>query len=466
MTSHVVSSGVVSSGLALHDGDVESVLSGGVSSDTRILPGGAETISSGGVDHGAVVSGSVGPGSTTYGVQTLEVGATAYDARILSNGEQVVNGGRSIDARVSSHGLLFVEAGSTSGAAVVSGGTEILVGGTASGTTIRGGVETVSSGSTDSAALVAGGFQFVLGDAVGTRIAAGGEQYVQGDPNQDPGGLAIGAVVAAGGEQIVYRGSALGTTVLSGGEELDADFASGTKVHDGGTLSIGAGVALNAQISSGATLVDDGAAVFSGAGARTLAGAISGSGLIVEDGPGALVLSGAADAFTGEAVISGGALELASACGLGAGEIDFAPTSKVTTLKIDAADQPVSGSTFSTTLVDFESSTARVDLAGLTFTPGATATLSGTTLTIHDGAYTAAFTLSGDAASKYVVASDGDGGTLVHARMGAATEPLVHAMANFVEPGAPSLLPSFGSGASGSTGGAALAGSLNLQKTP
>ena len=101
-------------------------------------------------------------------------------------------------------------------------------------------------------------------------------------------------------------------------------------------------------------------------------------------------------------------------------------------MKIEAAAAPANGARFAATLLDFDSSSATyLNLASVAFVSGATATLGGHTLTLHDGAYTAAFTLGGTAASAYSVFSDGAHGTLIRAATGAGTMPLVQMMAAF-----------------------------------
>jgi autotransporter passenger strand-loop-strand repeat protein len=255
--------------------------------------------------------------------------------------------------------------------------------------------------------------------------------------NLSAGVVADALTVSTGGAvHVLTSATTSGTRVIDGGYEVVSagGAASATTVASGGTLTVAAGGrARQTTELAGGDLVVGGAAVWSGTGTWDLFGSLSGGGRLVEDGPGTLVVSAAAASFSGEAIISGGKVELAAASGLGAGTVAFADNAARKTLEIADGDLPANNGAFATTLIDFDSSSATyVDLAGVAYAAGATATLAGDTLTLHDGAYGAAFTLGGAAASKYAVFSDGDGGTEIRAAVGSTRIPaLVHAMAGF-----------------------------------
>ena len=239
--------------------------------------------------------------------------------------------------------------------------------------------------------------------------------------------MLLGAVGDAGAADALTIASGATLNVLSGGA------ASAVKVASGGRLVIAAGAtAATLGLAAGGALVDQGALTYSGAASATLAGALSGAGALIEDGPGRLAISGSTAGFTGSAVLSGGVIELAVAGGLGSGSVVFA-AAKTATLQIDAAARPASGGTFAATLISFDSTLDRVDLAGLAFVSGAKATVKGDVLTLRDGTYTAAFTLGGTLASGYVVSNDGAGGTLIRARASTAGA-IVNAAAAFDPP--------------------------------
>jgi autotransporter passenger strand-loop-strand repeat protein len=247
--------------------------------------------------------------------------------------------------------------------------------------------------------------------------------------------------VASGGvEAVASGGVASGATVLSGGTLSGPGAIAGATTDAGkvigatvsGTLTVASGgVASALTVSAGATIIDDGDLVFSGATAVTYAGALSGSGMLVEAGTGALVLSGAAAAFTGELALSGGTAELATAAGVGGGAIVWASTTSAT-LKIDAADAPHAGATFSSTLSNFDKEYDVLDLTQLAFVSGATAVLSGSTLVVTDGGGVYDFQLAGTAAATYSATSDGSGGTLVKAST-TTQVPAAQVLAGFIQ---------------------------------
>ena len=166
-------------------------------------------------------------------------------------------------------------------------------------------------------------------------------------------------------------------------------------------------------MNSGGILIDNGSAIFTGA---TLAGTLSGSGTITESGTSAqsLVLGGADSAFAGSVVISGGTVELATSGGVGKSTITFASTATSATLQIDAPNSPAPGTTFASTLSNFDKSFDGLDLRAVTFVTGATAVVSGTTLVVTDGGNKYDFQLGGTLGASYSVTSDGAGGTLIN----------------------------------------------------
>jgi autotransporter passenger strand-loop-strand repeat protein len=459
-------------------GGAEYVYSGGLTSATSVLAGGVQYLFAGGTDVGAnVASGgrlslngeTISSGvSVAVGIQNgthTALGATTQSGAVvefisgtvLSGGadlvgpsalvigavlqgghEHVNSGGHTISTVVSSGGGEYVfKSGLSEDAILLSAGAAyVSSGGVAlSATVSAGGALYVSAGGeADATALRGGGTEIVRlgGLASATRVVAGGGLQIS------LGGIASATKLVGGAETIMTGGVAFGTQVLSGG--LEGVAAGGNTISatisSGGTLSVAAGgMAREAKLLAGGVMVVAGSATWSGN--ATLAGVLSGAGALVEAGVGTLVVSALATAFTGQVVADGGTVELAAASGLGGGSFDFANTAAKKTLRIDAADRPANGGVFATTLVDFDSSSATyVDLAGQAFVAGAKATLSGHTLTLIDGSYSATFTLSGTGASKYAVYSDGAGGTLIRAAAGSTMSPLLaHAIASFAPVG-------------------------------
>jgi autotransporter passenger strand-loop-strand repeat protein/autotransporter-associated beta strand protein len=168
------------------------------------------------------------------------------------------------------------------------------------------------------------------------------------------------------------------------------------------------------SLLSGGALVDDGEVV--DAAARTYAGALSGSGALAVIGTGDLILSGDGSAFAGSAVINGGTLELATSGAIGTGGVVFGGGTASHTLRIDTADAPAAGGTFANVISNFSGSNDFIDLRGLAFVSGASATVSGGVLTLSDGGHAYKFDLGGSigsAGTLYPVTSDGHGGALI-----------------------------------------------------
>jgi autotransporter passenger strand-loop-strand repeat protein len=406
-----------------------TVLSGGVASGASVLAGGVEVVSSGGVARSATVAGgrayvygtasgtSVSSGGVEYvfgaasnavaasgGSEVVRSGGLATLTRILSGGQQAISsGGAASFTTVSSGGADYVYSGGVASATTLSnGGVErILSGGREVGATLSsGGRVFVSKGAAAVGATVsAGGDLYVLasGRTTGTVIGNGGKQLISS------GGVALGTQVLSGGAAYVYSGGADETvTISSGGEEI---------------ISLGGGV-VGVSLIAGGKLVDNGEIRFGGAG--TLAGTLSGSGLLVQGAAGDLVLSDLGTPFTGKALISGGTIELARAGALGTGSVQFAaPTTGSAVLQIDAAAAPAAGGTFANTISNFSAPGEDIDLRSIAFVSGASATIVGSTLVLTDGGKTYAFNLAGSNAGAYPATSDGHGGTLIGPKLNA-----------------------------------------------
>jgi len=123
-------------------------------------------------------------------------------------------------------------------------------------------------------------------------------------------------------------------------------------------------------------------------------------------GTGTVTLTGT-NTYTGGTTLEAGTLQVASTDNLGTGAITMAGTAAV----LAVTGTQVSGSTFADALANFNNA-GTIDLAAVAFVSGASATLSGTTLTLTDGGFTEQFTLAAAApGSQYVVTSDGVSGT-------------------------------------------------------
>jgi len=179
-------------------------------------------------------------------------------------------------------------------------------------------------------------------------------------------------------------GLASRTTVSANGQEIvsSGGLASLLVVSSGGSATVAAGGKVSGlTLAAGATLIDGGQVLLA---TRTLAGALSGAGQIVEIAAnGVLTLSGDGAAFGGKAVISAGGSNWPCPARSAAARwaSSGAPSSR-RRLQIDAAAAPAPGATFANTLSNFNADNKAIDLRGLAFHAGANATLSGGVLTL------------------------------------------------------------------------------------
>jgi autotransporter passenger strand-loop-strand repeat protein len=364
------------------------ISAGGIASAATVSSGG--TLAGPGTLEGAIADRGVVRGALLQGALSVSSGATESGGTILSGGaETVSSGGVASATTVSSGGRLTV----------------LVTGKTVSTAILTGGLETVSSGATASAATIAsGGKVSVTANAVtlGDIVASGGVE-------------ALGAGATASEATVLSGGSISGPGALAGATMDSGGVTSGVLIS-GAKLTIAAGgVATALTVVSGATVIDNGSAVYLESATVTFGGTLSGSGTVLENGKSSLVLSGATAAFTGTVALQAGTVELAGAAGAGRGAIAWTSTKSAATLQIDAADSPAAGSRYSGTLSNFDREYDALDLRGIAFVSGATAVLSGSTLVVTDGGKTYGFALAGTAARTYAVTADGSGGVLVKA---------------------------------------------------
>jgi autotransporter-associated beta strand protein len=140
----------------------------------------------------------------------------------------------------------------------------------------------------------------------------------------------------------------------------------------------------------------------------------AGAGTVTIDGLGTVKLS-AANTFTGGIQLDSGTLELTNASSAGSGAITFGTSVIDPTTLIDAGDTPANGATFGTTFDNFGDND-NIDIAGLTYTAGATAIYNSGTgkLAVTSNGETIYFNLTGTIASHYYAYNDGNGGVLVN----------------------------------------------------
>ena len=363
-----------------------------------VSSGGDLRLSSGGIARTTTLAG--------YGSEYILAGAVGSGDSVQSAGKEFISSG-----------------GVTRLTTVQSGGAEyVYSSGVASGTTLSGAEAYISTGGrTVGATVSSGGILDVLSGATatGTVVSFDGDDIVQS------GAVASGTQVQFGGLEHVYSsGLSVATTISSGGREI---------ISAGGTAS-------NLTLLSGGDLVDSGSVTYAGAG--TLAGNLSGAGQLVESGGGDLLISGKGSVFDGQVLISGGTVEMATSGALGDGYIQFVPPATGSAvLQIDAAAAPPAGTLFANVISNFNGAHEDIDLTGIPFLAGASATYNAGELTLIDGANAYYFELEGTTAGAYPVLSDGHGGTLIDPTAAApkkAIDPKVVAFAHTLAAFAPS----------------------------
>jgi len=235
----------VASATTVEAGGLQTVNSMGSAVGSIILDGGEVQVNSGGVADGAMVS-SGGVLVSVYG----EIGGTA----VFSGGIVDQFAGTGDGATVSGGHLLVLNGAVDSGVDVTAGG--LVLAGTFAGGTVGGTIEggAVSSGGLavlgtasvmSGTTIQSGGILFELaGQASGIGLA--GLDYVGGSlpgvapPNPPPSAIATDTTVSSGGtQQVNSGGSAVDTSVLSGGEIVfNGGAVTGLSVTSGGVIDL------------------------------------------------------------------------------------------------------------------------------------------------------------------------------------------------------------------------------------
>jgi hypothetical protein len=243
----------------------------------------------------------------------------------------------------------------------------------------------------------AGGFGGGGGGSLGDMHGAGGFGGGTGGTGGGGGLGAGGDVFVELGASLTINGGVLTTGRVNGGSSGGGGAANGQALGSALFLQPAAG-----QIETISALITDP----TGGGGQT-------TPAIVVDGPGTVKLT-AANTYGGGSEIISGTLEIAAGASAGWNIITFAAPNGVTPAALQLDGSFGNGSVFANTIAGIAPDEI-IDLRGLAFVTGATASLSGNTLNLADGATNMSFTLSNASASLFSVGADAFGGTEITA---------------------------------------------------
>ncbi|MET3995788.1 FG-GAP-like repeat-containing protein [Bradyrhizobium sp. 482_C4_N1_1] len=386
------------------------------------------TLASGASLENAIVAAASSSFNPSLVVRGTSVGATVLRNGIeedygISTGSVVKNGGQqhvfgtgTTGAMIEAGGYQDIRAGGRATDTLLYGFGQVYANGTSAHTTIKaGGQQSVAAGGRDVNSTIDGGTQYLSGTATGTTVGAGGNQYDYGTANGVlvasggsqhvyQGGRAAGTTVAAGGYQDVYQGTVT-DTVLDGDQQvLGNGHAAGTVINAGGRQYVGSGGATTGTtiaaggfqyVDAGAT---DGSATINGgyqfvAGAAT-ATTVSGGGE-QDVGAGGNVSNAHLDGGS-EHVYAGGLLQNVDFGGSdGAALVLDTPAGLTGSIANFGADDTID---FRNTVV------SSVDVDGA----------NNLTVTTDGGQSYSWALLAQYSASSFVLASDGNGGTVLN----------------------------------------------------
>jgi hypothetical protein len=237
----------------------------------------------------------------------------------------------------------------------------------------------------------------------GGGLGAGGDIFVQ---------QGASLIIAATSGVTLANGQVIGGNAGTGGQGFNGGQNAGNGGSYGNGLFLQGNQSITFSPATGQTETISGViADQTGSGGT---GANAGAGTVTIDGLGTVKLS-AANTFTGGIQLDSGTLELTNANSAGSGAITFGTSVIDPTTLIDAGDTPAAGATFGTTFNNFGDND-NIDIAGLTYTAGATAIYDQGTgkLAVTSNGETIYFNLTGTTATNYYAYNDGSGHVLVN----------------------------------------------------
>ncbi|WP_271621893.1 AIDA repeat-containing protein [Bradyrhizobium sp. CCBAU 51745] len=456
------------SGTVFNAGSTFEIGGGTVENGFTVQNGVTLTVLDGGVLENSVV--------TAGGTLMLEGGATFSKTTFQSGATLVVDFDYAVDGFTVADGITYKVIGTATNTTILADGKQIVgqfgEGGSATNTVINGGEQDVELLATASYTTInMGGIQHVAGlyihDEPGpgradhTTINNGGEQDVDtgivssttvnagGVQNLTNGGIASGTIVKSGGvinasgETVYYSPGGYFATVIR--SKFDsADVESGGQLHltgagiaknatiDGGVMTVSGSIpdpvtndpslppdpsapavdaseATGTILNSGSVSVSDGGIVTSttlNGGTLDVLDQGTANASTIHHGATELVEAGG---IVGATTIAGGTLDL-KAGAIADDVISFAGQG---ILKIE--QKLVSGPSTFASQIDGILLGDQIDLTGLSYSSGATATVSGSTLTVSNGTASETFTLADTSVTHFGITKDGAGGILLTA---------------------------------------------------
>jgi autotransporter-associated beta strand protein len=216
------------------------------------------------------------------------------------------------------------------------------------------------------------------------------------------GSLVDGGIFGGSGGHLIKVGQ--GALVLTGTNSYTGEIDI-----FGGTLSLGDG---GSGGNADGNIWNNGTLIFNRGDDYTYAGQLFGQGLIIKNGVNTLTLGGAQanNGFSGDIILRDGALVLAKAWAAGTGNIVF-DTGAQTLIVNNAA---LNNGALANHLVSFGAED-RIDLSGVAFTAGATATYNAAkhTLSVKSKGGTGKFILDNPDVMQFAAIGDGHGGTAI-----------------------------------------------------
>jgi autotransporter passenger strand-loop-strand repeat protein len=460
-----------SSGLVLNSGSTLVIGDGAVESGFTVANG--VTL---GVYSGSMVENSV---VASGGTLILEAGAVKTNTVFQSGATFIADYGYEEDGFTVSNGVVFKVFGVATDTTISAGGTQSVgqfdEGGVATNTVINGGEQDVWLSSVVSYTTIdMGGIQRVEGVYIHDEPGPGRADHTtvnDGGVQDVDGGIVTVTTINAGGIQNVTAGGDVSGDVIEsdgvvnvsgetvyhspGGEFADVirSQVDGTIVGSGAALHLsGAGIASNSTINGGVMTVSgsipdpvpsnpyyNSPAVDASSATNTILNSgslsVSDGGIVtsttLNGGTLDVLNEGTANATTihlgatelvessgviGATTIAGGSLDLKA----GAISDDAITFSGQGTLEIE--QKVLSGtSTFASQIKGIALGDS-IDLSGLSYMGGATASVSGSILTVSNGAASESFTLANTLVTHFGITKDSSGGILLTA---AAALPII-----------------------------------------